>query len=292
MATSTLQHRTSTRFWIGLLCVGLLFGGLGYLTGKTASVVVDPVAHALQQPMTIVEASSVLGDDPSEIVGQTPDVDAQQLSETVGKLHADILVLRMLYRRLAEDAGLDLTDFLLDDVITPPTTPITTPMSASDELGLLETQLDEISVSSKALQSWYQLRFQERSFQLAGPVVLHGQMSSRFGWRQNPSSGKTQMHKGVDFSGQQGEPILALADGVVSFSGSVHAYGNMVELLHADGLTTRYAHNESNSVIAGQRVEQGQIIARLGSTGRSTGPHVHLEVHLNGEAVDPMLFIQ
>lgn len=284
MATPALQHRTSSSFWLGLLSVGLLCGGLGYLVGKTAPVAADPLVQALQEPMTIVEASAFV----DNAVEQKPDISAQQLAQTLGKLHADILTIRMLYRRLAEDAGLDLTDFMLDDVIAPPTAP----SKASDELGALENQLEEINASSMALRDWYHLRFQERSFQLAGPVVLHGQMSSRFGWRQNPSTGKTRMHRGVDYSGQRGEPILALADGVVSFSGSVHAYGNMVELSHADGLTTRYAHNESNTVTVGQRVEQGQIIARLGSTGRSTGPHVHLEVHLNGEAVDPMLFIQ
>jgi len=256
--------------------------------GKTAPLAADPLVQALQEPMTIVEASAFIGDEPVAFDGDVDDIDAKQLAQTVGKLHADILVLRMLYRRLAEDAGLDLTDFMLDDVIGPPTTPSNT----SDELGALETQLEEINASSVALENWYQLRFQERSFRLTGPVVLQGQMSSRFGWRQSPSSGETRLHKGVDYSGQRGEPILALADGIVSFSGSVHAYGNMVELVHADGLSTRYAHNESNTVSVGQRVEQGQIIARLGSTGRSTGPHVHLEVHLNGEAVDPMLFIQ
>ena len=121
---------------------------------------------------------------------------------------------------------------------------------------------------------------------------MHGELSSRFGWRKRPSTGEMKLHRGVDYSGQIGEPVLALADGVVSFEGTVYAYGNMVEILHADGLRTRYAHNDSNTVSVGQRVEQGQIIAKLGSTGRSTGPHVHVEVHLNGEAVDPMLFIQ
>lgn len=285
MATPALQHRTSTGLWLSILSVGLMCGGLGYWVGKTTPATSDPLAQALQQPMTIVEASASIdgGSMPSSAV------DSKQLSQTVGKLHADILMLRMLYRRLAEDAGLDLTDFTLDDVLAPPTKPTN---DTKDDLGAIENQLDAINASSLALKEWYQLRIQERSFRLEGPVVMVGQMSSRFGWRPNPSTGETRLHKGVDFSGQRGEPILALADGVVSFEGAVHAYGNMVEIAHADGLTTRYAHNESNTVSVGQRVEQGQIIARLGSTGRSTGPHVHVEVHLNGEVVDPMLFIQ
>jgi len=284
MATSTLQHRTSPALWLAVLIMGLVCGALGYFAGKTA--LMSPLAiSTMQAPITIVDASASIADKAQQV----PDIDAQQLTQTVGKLHADILVLRLLYRRLAEDAGLDLTDFLLDDtMLAPPTNA----ENAEDDISAIESQLQQIQSSSLALQDWYQFRGQERSFQLAGPVVMQGRLSSGFGPRTSPSTGKSRMHKGVDFSGQRGEPILALADGVVSFSGSVHAYGNMVELLHADGWTTRYAHNESNTVTLGQRVEQGQIIARLGSTGRSTGPHVHLEVHLNGEAVDPMLFIQ
>ena len=211
-----------------------------------------------------------------------------QFTQTVGRLHADILTLRMLYRRLAEDAGVDLTDFELNGTHSPPTDV----MGDHKALEKLGDELDQIKESSSALGDWYELRSQERVFELTGPVVMFGQMSSKFGWRKRPLSGELKLHKGVDYSGQIGEPILALADGVVSFAGNVHAYGNMVELLHADGFRTRYAHNHSNSVSVGQRVEQGQIIAKLGSTGRSTGPHVHVEVHLNGEAVDPMLFIQ
>ncbi len=285
MATSSLQHRSPISLWLGGLGAAIVFGGLGFLIGKSSVSSGDPVLQALQNPMTIVEASSSANDESAFDANR----DNSLLTQTVGKLHADILVLRMLYRRLAEDAGLDLTDFMLnDDVFSPPTQS----NAADDTLGALDEHLQHIKESSLALKDWYQLRYQERAFRLSGPVVLEGQMSSRFGWRESPSTGETRMHRGVDFSGQRGEPILALADGVVSFSGSVHAYGNMVELLHADGLTSRYAHNESNTVTVGQRVEQGQIIARLGSTGRSTGPHVHLEVHLNGEPVDPMLFIQ
>lgn len=235
-------------------------------------------------PLKIVDASARFNDQAS--LGRA--VPGTQLTQTVGKLHAEILKLRLLYRRLAEEAGVDLTDFELNDVIAPPT--LDEPVKES--LEKLNQEIEKIKKSSAAMGDWYELRSQERSFELTGPVVMVGQMSSRFGLREAPSTGQTRLHRGVDFSGQVGEPILALADGVVSFQGQVHAYGNMVELLHADGLRTRYAHNDSNSVSLGQRVEQGQIIARLGSTGRSTGPHVHVEVHLNGEVVDPMLYIQ
>jgi len=260
---------------VGFLALG---GAAGYWAGGKG------VAAGLQDaPLTIVNASADIND-----VSDKLELSAAQVTSTVGRLHADILTLRLLYRRLAEDAGLDLTDFELDDSIPNPTSTET----IDDTLGRFSDQIDAIKVSSSSMGDWYNRRAQQRVFGLSGPVVMNGQMSSRFGWRTRPSTGETKLHKGVDFSGPIGEPVLALADGVVSFQGHVHAYGYMVELLHADGLRTRYAHNDSNTVTVGQRVEQGQIIAKLGSTGRSTGPHVHVEVHLDGEPVDPMLFIQ
>lgn len=257
---------------------------VGYLMGSssTDSVAERPETDALS-PLTIIAANASQSGPKT-----SPAEPSSQFIQTVGRLHADMVKLRVLYRRLAEDAGLDLTDFALDDAISPPTEP----EAAGEVLQQLSEELKKIKESSSALDDWYGLRSQQRVFDLAGPVVMRGEMSSRFGWRKRPLTGEMRLHKGVDFSGQVGEPVLALADGVVSFEGSVNAYGNMVELTHAGGLRTRYAHNHSNSVSVGQRVEQGQIIAKLGSTGRSTGPHVHVEVHLNGEVVDPMLFIQ
>jgi len=199
-----------------------------------------------------------------------------QFTQTVGRLHADILTLRVLYRRLAEDAGIDLTDFALDAVIELPTevtdagadTGADADAGAQGALEAVSDQVELIKESSSALSDWYERRSRERVFDLSGPVIMSGSVSSRFGWRKGPLTGEQQLHKGVDYSGLLGEPVLALADGVVSYEGQVNAYGNMVELLHANGLRTRYAHNHSNSVVVGQRVEQGQIIAKLGSTGR------------------------
>jgi len=159
-------------------------------------------------------------------------------------------------------------------------------------LGQFSDYVSHVKGQSNFLEDWYRLRGQQKAFDLNGPVIKRGQISSYFGWRKRPGTNEMKPHKGVDFSGDLGEPVLALADGVVTFSGKYSAYGYMVDLTHASGLMTRYAHNDSNLVSVGDRVEQGQIIAKLGSTGRSTGPHVHVEVHLDGEPVDPMQFIQ
>jgi murein DD-endopeptidase MepM/ murein hydrolase activator NlpD len=99
------------------------------------------------------------------------------------------------------------------------------------------------------------------------------------------------MHKGIDIAGKHGSDIAAMADGLVVFSGRQSGYGKIVQIRHANGLETLYAHNASNLVAEGELVRKGQVIAKLGSSGRSTGPHVHFEVRRNGEAVDPMRYL-
>jgi murein DD-endopeptidase MepM/ murein hydrolase activator NlpD len=127
---------------------------------------------------------------------------------------------------------------------------------------------------------------------VSGSPVQNGRISSRFGYRIDPETGRRQLHRGLDFGGQRGSVILALADGVVTFAGRNGGYGNLVELEHPNGYRTRYAHNETLLVHPGERVNKGQSIATMGSTGRSTGTHLHVEVRHEGRAVDPQLYIR
>lgn len=117
-------------------------------------------------------------------------------------------------------------------------------------------------------------------------------MSSGFGYRSDPLTGAGAMHAGLDFKGPIGTPILAAADGKVTFAGQHGGYGNCVEITHANGLLTRYAHLSGFNVAHGQKVERGVQIARMGSTGRSTGSHLHFEVRLNGQAINPRKFLE
>jgi murein DD-endopeptidase MepM/ murein hydrolase activator NlpD len=117
-------------------------------------------------------------------------------------------------------------------------------------------------------------------------------MSSGFGYRHDPFTGAGAMHSGLDFKGPIGTAILAAADGTVSFAGVQSGYGNCVEITHANGLITRYAHLSGFNVTLGQKVSRGIQIARMGSTGRSTGSHLHFEVRLNGSAVNPLKFLE
>jgi murein DD-endopeptidase MepM/ murein hydrolase activator NlpD len=116
--------------------------------------------------------------------------------------------------------------------------------------------------------------------------------TSGFGVRSDPFRGGAAMHAGVDIRGPYGTPIYATADGVVGRAGRAAGYGNLVELDHGRGIQTRYGHLSSFLVQAGQQVKRGQLIARMGSTGRSTGNHLHYEVRLDGSAVNPMPFLQ
>ncbi len=118
-----------------------------------------------------------------------------------------------------------------------------------------------------------------------------GWTSSRFGYRASPFTGKREFHKGIDISARMGSPVVATADGIVAFSGLDRGYGRTIVLKHGYGLKTRYAHLKKILVKKGQFVKRGEIVGLVGNSGRSTGPHLHYEVHLNGVPVNPMKYI-
>ena len=124
------------------------------------------------------------------------------------------------------------------------------------------------------------------------PVTGEVDMSSPFGMRLDPFLGRPAVHTGIDLRGETGEPVHATAIGRVSIAGREGGYGNMVEINHGNGLATRYGHLSQIDVKVGQIVRIGEIIGRIGSTGRSTGPHLHYETRINGEAVDPQKFLR
>jgi len=118
-----------------------------------------------------------------------------------------------------------------------------------------------------------------------------GFVSSWYGWRMDPISGRRTMHRGLDFSARLGTPVHSTADGVVSFSGRYKKYGEVVEITHGHGLVTRYAHLQKRLVRKGQKVRRGDVIARVGSTGRSTFSHLHYEVLKDGHRVNPVRYV-
>ena len=121
--------------------------------------------------------------------------------------------------------------------------------------------------------------------------VKTGRLSSKYGIRKDPFNGRKRMHHGIDIAAQRGTSIYPLGRGEVVFSGRKSGYGNMIEILHGDAIVSRYAHIKKSLVKKGQIVIKRDIIALVGNTGRSTGPHLHLEIAINGETVDPEIFL-
>lgn len=126
---------------------------------------------------------------------------------------------------------------------------------------------------------------------LAGRPINKGWMSSRFGMRNDPITGRRAWHNGVDFAGKEGAEVVTVAAGVVVYAGPRSGYGKMVEINHGGGFSTRYGHHKELQVKVGDVVKKGQVIGLMGSSGRSTGPHVHFEVFKNGRVVDPAAYI-
>lgn len=120
---------------------------------------------------------------------------------------------------------------------------------------------------------------------------VSGEVTSGFGWRNSPWGEGSELHPGIDIANSTGTPIVATADGEVIEAGLAGGYGNIVKINHGNGIETIYGHNSRIAVSVGQSVRKGQVIAYLGNTGRSTGPHAHYEVRVNGTAVDPISFL-
>ncbi|NVK55688.1 MAG: M23 family metallopeptidase [Alteromonadaceae bacterium] len=126
---------------------------------------------------------------------------------------------------------------------------------------------------------------------ISGRPIETGWLSSYYGIRKDPFTGKPAMHSGLDFAGETGDDVVATAAGIVTWSGERYGYGNLVEIEHGDGLVSRYGHNQTLLVKKGDLVTKGQAIALMGSTGRSTGAHVHYEVIKAGKKVDPLSYV-
>ena len=160
-----------------------------------------------------------------------------------------------------------------------------------DALENLDFKIQDRTEKLSAMESMLIDRTLQRQTIPAGSPTKQGWISSLFGKRADPITGKVEFHSGIDYAGKSGSPILAVASGIVTWSGVRYGYGNVVEINHGNGYQTRYAHNKKNLVVVGQKVDQGQVIALMGSTGRSTGSHVHFEVVNNGKAVNPKKYI-
>lgn len=207
-------------------------------------------------------------------------------------LQGNVLRLDALGSRLSSMAGVDM-EFGAGN---PPGMGGPEPTTAQEALGTrdfladladLERSVQDKSDKLSALESILLDRSLREQTQPEGNPVTEFWLSSAFGFRTDPLTGMREFHSGVDFAGAAGSPITAVATGIVTWSGPRFGYGNMVEISHGNGYLTRYGHNSRNLVEIGDKVDKGEIIALMGSSGRTTGTHVHFEVVRNGEFLNP-----
>jgi len=220
------------------------------------------------------------------------------LAGRVGQMNAHVIRLDALGRRLTEMAHLDKGEFDFDRVPAvggPEALAEGALVAAPDISSMLDNlnrQIKDRERQLSVLESLISTRNLSRQIVPGGRPVMQGWISSYFGQRTDPFNGRTAYHKGVDFAGPAGSQVVAVAAGVVTYSKDRFGYGKTVEINHGNGYVTRYAHNQRTLVAPGDTVQKGQAIALIGSTGRSTGPHLHFEVLKNGRAIDPMRFVR
>lgn len=229
-------------------------------------------------------------------VGVNADMDA--LTHRIGLLQAHVTRLNALGSKMVAMAKLKPGEFDFEDVpamgglgedvnSTSMGSESITKVLEQLELELMDKEqqlhyLDEMMLS-KNLQDEVKPK---------GIPVTEGWISSRYGYRTDPFTGKRQFHRGIDFAGRKGTPIYAAAGGIVIRAKKHPQYGNLVEIDHRNGYVTRYAHTSEMFVKAGDVVKKGQLIAKIGSTGHSTGPHLHFEVIKNGSPINPALLLE
>jgi len=221
------------------------------------------------------------------------------LSVKLANLNAHVIRIDALGKRLTEMADISSGELSFDD---PPGVGGPEEMSGGSGAGAqipdvtqlidaLQRRLEQRDSQLLALENVLLSRTLNAAVRPGGRPVVEGYISSYFGGRADPFDGHQAVHKGVDFAGKRGSEVVAVASGVVTRAGTASGYGDLVEINHGSGYYTRYGHNEAVLVAVGDTVTRGQAIALMGSSGRSTGPHVHFEVLRNGQQVNPLSFI-
>ncbi|TQV89840.1 M23 family metallopeptidase [Aliikangiella coralliicola] len=219
------------------------------------------------------------------------------LTAKLGMMQAHIRRLDAAGERIVSIAGLDAKEFNFDDAPA-----IGGPEKATasdtadipqllDALNEIDNQLDSRQQQLSVLESLLMDKHMGVERYISGRPIKKGWMSSYYGERNDPFTGKPAWHGGIDFAGKEGASIHATAAGVVSWVGDRYGYGLLIEINHGDGLVTRYGHNKKALVKKGDVVSKGQAISKMGNTGRSTGAHVHYEVLKNGRNVNPLPYV-
>lgn len=233
-----------------------------------------------------------------ESMRQRSAAESQAVGRQLAQMQARLLRMEALGARITEVADLDEGEFSFDEP-APQGGPVSPgPSVPAPQMSELQTSLDELARNLMVRENELEIlesMLLDRDFQeervIAGRPVTWGWMSSKYGQRLDPFTGKSAWHAGVDFAGKAKSDVVAVAGGVVTYAGKRYGYGQMVEITHGDGYVTRYGHHAEILVKVGDIVKRGDVIGRMGSSGRATGPHVHFEVLKNGKHVDPAQYV-
>lgn len=281
-----------SRALLSLCCLGLPLGlvAAGYLAGlgsETRSAALDSIQEGLDRQSSGLEA-----------LQNEAELKLQALTINLAELQARMTRLDALGEHLAAMADLGDGEF---DFSQPPALggPLAGEFSVdfssldlTSEVDSFESRLADREHQLDVLGSLFMNRKLDEQSWLSGQPVTKGWISSPYGLRKDPFTGRRAMHNGIDFASKEGADVLAVAAGVVTWAGREPGHGNMVEVSHGDGVITRYSHNKENLVEPGDLVRKGEPIALVGSTGRSTGAHVHFEVYKHGRSVDPLSYVR
>lgn len=288
----TSSYYLGNNLWVGAFVLVSLIVGVSFFVGQQfGDKDVEPDVMLMQMNSELATYKLAL-----EIVEADADKNMNALAQRLAVSQAHVVRLNALGERLIEKAKLDKGEFDFGSE----------PSLGGPEAGGENVQAVDFSHSIVALEA----RLEKSAFQLEilegmlisrdlqdevypeGRPIKRGWISSYFGYRSDPFSGRRTHHDGIDLAGKDGSEIIAVASGVVTWAGKRSGYGYLIEINHGNGYVTRYGHNKTIQVESGDTVKKGQTIALMGSTGRSTGPHVHFEVHRNGRVVDPMKYVK
>ena len=294
--SKTVEIGRWTRLFVSAFLIGLpvSLAGLSYEFGMKKGVARAQAAEETLAAEEARERAEALADMAVEAERRL-----ESMTLLLAELQSRVTRLDAVGMNLTQSAGLESGEFNFDMAPALGGPLMTSQEDARElipalegELFALSTALDDREVQLDILSELIQGEQVKSDATPSGRPVLSGWLSSRYGTRIDPFSGKKAWHDGVDFAGKAGSNIVAVASGVVSWSGERYGYGKMVEVAHGDGVITRYAHNQENLVKVGDMVRRGDVVALMGNSGRSTGPHVHFEVHKNGRPVDPASYLR
>jgi murein DD-endopeptidase MepM/ murein hydrolase activator NlpD len=289
-------HLSSGLRFLLLFCIALLPAGLG-VAGYVLSVwlagepIVTEGLHKEWQAKLSKQKNQL------ETLKQSADEELLALTVRLAEMQARLTRLDAVGERLIQTSRLNKGefDFSREPALGGPHEQLPEmgykAPSIDEAIAELQAELENRETQLNVLSTLIKNRKLREDAFIAGRPILRGWMSSRYGRRTDPFSGRLAWHSGVDFAGKEGSPIITVASGVVTWASERFGYGLMIEINHGSGYSTRYAHCKELKVQVGDVVRKGQTIADMGSTGRSTGPHVHFEVYKNGRTVDPAAYI-